>query len=677
MKNQDKNTNVTKGKATKEKIEITGEMDEIGFDDKRSETTKVVKKTQIKPTEKKQTVKTETVKKTAPKAKKEEAPKSKREIRAEKAYAKKLSREEKRSEKAKSRSARKIQKAKEKEALKELKKDRVAYIKAKEEAKAERVEKRAEKATARREKFDERKDNFKGKMSQRKEDRAERKLHKHEDKIRRASMTKEEKKAHRDAKKAEQKARRIQARAEKSQKKAEKAHAIAELKSQGIKVGSSKGLVAAVIAVSIVGGMAVLSTVALAGTNAMYMREIDRSYMQSYYDVMQSANNLSSNLAKTTVSNGTSGLVATFSKASSDAFMAEHSLENIPSKEREGESLIKFFNQAGEFSKMIAQKCANGEELSSSEQELITQIAKTAVEIKEQINKAYATSMHGERKMHAVSNMFKGEIYSDVTDNIQKLSSSSIQFPTMIYDGPFSDSKNIAQDSTALPAEISKEQAMQTLQEKLGAGDVKFITETNSETMSTYDFAFTKHGVEVYAQVDKHCGTIVMIDADKRVAETKLTKETAEAKAVEYLKIAGFEDMVKVWAETSGNITTFNFAKFQNGAVVYPQLVKVKVALSDGAVLGAEGYSYVKNHKERSEKPTITIAEARSKINKNLNVQTEKLVVIPSGNSEKLCYEFCGEVEGQTYFVYIDAKTGNQADVLMVVENATKGSQVI
>ncbi|MFI3163587.1 MAG: germination protein YpeB [Bacillota bacterium] len=681
MKNEEKNTK-GKSEVTKEKSKITSNMDEIGFDDKRTETTKVVKKsTPKKPSEKtSEKAETKTVTKQVNKEK-EEPPKTKKQLKAEQKYQRKLIREEKRQEKAEKRDKEKIQKIKEREERKELKKDKVAYAKTRQKEKAEKAEERAEKATKRKEKFIQKRENFKGRMADKKEERTERKLEKHEDKIRRAGMTKDEKRAEKDAIKREKHALKSQKRAEKTRRKAEKAHAIAELKSQGIKVGSSKGLVAAVIAVSIVGGVALLSSIALAGTNVMYMREIDRTYMQSYYDVMQSANNLSASLAKSSVSSGTSGLVSTFSKASSDAFLAEHSLENIPSKDRDLLALTKFFNQAGELSKTMAQKVANGEEISEEEKALLAKVEKTATTVKEQINKAYASSMHGERKMHAVSNMFKGEIVSDVTENIKQLSNSTIEYPTMIFDGPFSDNQNTAAKRVSMEnsekSEITADKAMEIVKENLRAENVEYVTETNAPSISTHDFKFTKYGVEVYVQVDKECGKIVMLDADKRVSETKISESSAAAKAEEFLSLAGLENMVKVWSETSGNVTTFNYAKFENGAVIYPQLAKVKVALSDGAVLGFEGYSYITNKAERSEKPVLSLSEAREKVSSNLNIQTEKLVVIPLGSSEKLCYEFKGEKNGQTYFVYINAKTGNQAEIFMVVENPARGNQVI
>ena len=54
---------------------------------------------------------------------------------------------------------------------------------------------------------------------------------------------------------------------------------------------------------------------------------------------------------------------------------------------------------------------------------------------------------------------------------------------------------------------------------------------------------------------------------------------------------------------------------------------------------------------------------------------TAKFVcVIPFGTrAEKLAYEFSGEIDGSTYYVYIDATTGKQLQTFKVVssENGT------
>ena len=53
---------------------------------------------------------------------------------------------------------------------------------------------------------------------------------------------------------------------------------------------------------------------------------------------------------------------------------------------------------------------------------------------------------------------------------------------------------------------------------------------------------------------------------------------------------------------------------------------------------------------------------------------TARLALVPIGlKSEKLCYEFSGEYDGSTYYVYIDANTGRQVEMFKVIES-TEGT---
>jgi germination protein YpeB len=85
-----------------------------------------------------------------------------------------------------------------------------------------------------------------------------------------------------------------------------------------------------------------------------------------------------------------------------------------------------------------------------------------------------------------------------------------------------------------------------------------------------------------------------------------------------------------------------------------------------------EASSYYLNHTQRSiGTPTISRSTAKSKLSLDLNVKTCRLSLVPVGNSsEKLCYEFSGELDGATYYVYIDATTGRQVQMFKVIESS-------
>ena len=61
--------------------------------------------------------------------------------------------------------------------------------------------------------------------------------------------------------------------------------------------------------------------------------------------------------------------------------------------------------------------------------------------------------------------------------------------------------------------------------------------------------------------------------------------------------------------------------------------------------------------------------EAKKTLNKKLEVESEKLAIIPTEyQTEILCYEFKGKVNNKNYIVYINAENGREEDILLVVD---------
>ena len=64
----------------------------------------------------------------------------------------------------------------------------------------------------------------------------------------------------------------------------------------------------------------------------------------------------------------------------------------------------------------------------------------------------------------------------------------------------------------------------------------------------------------------------------------------------------------------------------QNNIIMYPDLIKVKIALDDGEILGIETKGYLNNHLEREiSKDIISKEDAKKKLNKNLRFNDIKI----------------------------------------------------
>ena len=117
---------------------------------------------------------------------------------------------------------------------------------------------------------------------------------------------------------------------------------------------------------------------------------------------------------------------------------------------------------------------------------------------------------------------------------------------------------------------------------------------------------------------------------------------------------------------------TISFCATQDNVTLYPDLVKVTVALDDGGVIGFEARGYLMSHHTRTlNEPAISEEDARAAVDDSLTILSSGLAVIPtSGQYELLCREFiCQTPDGMHVIVYINAETGIEENLLMLIEN--------
>ena len=155
---------------------------------------------------------------------------------------------------------------------------------------------------------------------------------------------------------------------------------------------------------------------------------------------------------------------------------------------------------------------------------------------------------------------------------------------------------------------------------------------------------------------------------DREVNSEIMSQEEANEKGKEFLNNKGFQNMKETYYLKQEGIVTINYAYNQDGIIVYPDLIKVKVALDNGEILGIETTGYLNNHTKRDvERNKISIDEAKKNLNKDLDIKSEGLAIIPTEwKSEILCYEFKGKIEDTEFLVYINVENGREEDILVI-----------
>ena len=169
-------------------------------------------------------------------------------------------------------------------------------------------------------------------------------------------------------------------------------------------------------------------------------------------------------------------------------------------------------------------------------------------------------------------------------------------------------------------------------------------------------------------------GKVIWMANPRPIGNPQISIEEAEQYALKYLEEKGFDNMEPNYSlKYDGNIL-FNFAYKQDNITIYPDLIKVKVALDTGEIVGFDASTYYLNHQERKlGKPAISQEEAREKVKVEFDINSIRLALIPKGKTEVLCYEYKGRYRDGDFIIYINAMDGTEEQILQIIhdENGT------
>ena len=175
----------------------------------------------------------------------------------------------------------------------------------------------------------------------------------------------------------------------------------------------------------------------------------------------------------------------------------------------------------------------------------------------------------------------------------------------------------------------------------------------------------------IYCAVTQKGGYISYLIKSREPRTSKITPAEAEVYARSYLDSLAIGGMQKTYYETYNNVCTINYAYEDNGVTCYTDLIKISVAMDNGEILGFDARGFIVNHHERNlGEPVLSEQECQEKLSPMLSVVDSSLAVIPTNSvDEKLCWEFkCKTSNDDTVLVYINSQTGDEEDILILLE---------
>ena len=401
----------------------------------------------------------------------------------------------------------------------------------------------------------------------------------------------------------------------------------------------------------------------------------ENMYNRNLYELMNYVQNVETYLAKATISSSSTHAAETLTYLWREANLAETYLSNLPVQSQELENTAKFLNQVSDYSYSLSRKNIKGQELSDDDFNNLEELHLYSTSLEDTLNQLAWDIENGSVSWKELAQNKKDQFSQAVDSQIDMFSTLEENFHEysgLIYDGAFSEHMTNSEPKMITGEEVTEEDAKNKVQEFMKdkkIQEINTLEQSQNTNIPAYNFAVKTEEQDSYAiSVSKKGCYVVYSNCNRNIGEQVLSYEDANKKGQEFLEKIGIQNMQSTYYLNESGILTINYAYNQDGVVVYPDLIKVKVALDNGEILGFESTGYLNNHTERTiDKNIISKEQAKKTLNKNLNIKSEDLAIIPTEyKTEILCYEFKGTVDNREFIVYINAKTGEEEDILVI-----------
>lgn len=524
------------------------------------------------------------------------------------------------------------------------------------------------------------------------------KIQKHEERLAKKEALKHESKEERQKRLAAEKQAKIKIRADKAaakadlkkkkserkteknrlkaERKAEKSKAKNTRKSERQKTRAKRGIggwLAAVIslgcAVLILGSLLTVQFIGVGGGSHPAMNA-SANTARNFYDFVGYVDGMETDMSKVFVSTDNGGRQKILTELSLKSNLADSALAQLPIADESKYYTSKYINQVGDYAKYLNNRLINGDSLTKDDLDNLQKLYEINVNLKS----ALSTLAAGVGENYDFKNLAENNANDLIVKQFNELEKSAVDYPQMIYDGPFSDGLDAIEPKGLDGEEISKMQAEENFNRDFASYGIKKIIETSAVENTKIDcysvIAETEEGGDVAAQYTVKGGKLLSFLARKECADTEIDEDAAERSAEEFLAAAGFKNMKRVWRYETDGVEYFNYAYVHDGAIVYPDLVKLTVCRETGRVTGMDAEEYYLNHTERGKfTAKYSITQAEEKVNDTILVSGRNRAITPIGNGkETVAYEFIGTYEGDTYYVFVDANTLKEIKIYKAVD---------
>ncbi len=400
-----------------------------------------------------------------------------------------------------------------------------------------------------------------------------------------------------------------------------------------------------------------------------YQTQVGYTYSMNLDELDGSLYNISVALQKSLYASSATQLSTLAVELCTESTVAKNALSQLPYSGEELAGVNKFLSQVGDYTLYLSRKVIQGGKIEDDDRENLHKLSQTAQSVSSSVNAVRAEydkeGVWDPELMVGVGQSVEGGF----AENLTGLEELLADYPTLQYDGPFSDHM-LKNEMKMLQGaeELTSDEALKKAGEILERDVSNFEKESDTEgNVPCYNFT----DGEMSFSVTKQGGYIIYMRKFRETGEQTLTYEQAVEKAEQYLEKHSNQSFVSTYYFADEGVCTVNFAFKEGATVCYPDLIKVGVALDDGEIVLLEAGGYLANHHTRTIKtPKYSVNEARERLSKALKINDVNRCIIPTdGNAEKHCYEFrCVGIDGEELLVYVNTQNLEEERILLLLK---------
>lgn len=388
-------------------------------------------------------------------------------------------------------------------------------------------------------------------------------------------------------------------------------------------------------------------------------------YQRALYEACEEMSRMQIALKKLTVTKSKAMETEYLSKISAYASSVQNSLSVLPVGVNEITDAMKFVSQTGDFALSMLKKLSRGGTITEEDRKIILTLTETSTEMCLTLGRISENFSDGKDVFYEDANA--------VREDFQNLTNPKNEYPTLLYDGPFSDSlldqrmKGLGENT------VSMDKARKILADfiEIDENEIHFSQETGGEE-KTFVFEIAKNRQE--AAVTQRGGKILYILSEKMGREEKFSEEECIRISREFLLKKGFGQTESSYFRKYEGVITINLAPVENGVILYPDLIKVEVDMQTGEIIGFESTNYYMNHVKRD----LTVNSEFIGYDggfENMDVVSVKHALIPADGTEKMAVEIHVKNGMNEYLIYRDTETNDEIMLYEVVH--TSGGTIV